>query len=66
MELQDWLKDDDLKRCMDLHGHLCPGLAIGFVTAKEGLRCLDETRADDEQIVSRVYTDACCTDAVSL
>jgi len=66
MELQDWLKDNDLKRCMDFHGHLCPGLAIGFVASKEGLRCLNATRADDEEIVSTVYTDACCADAVQV
>ena len=66
MTIEELLKDEDLKRCVDFHGHLCPGLAIGFVAAKDGLRRLEETRADDEEIVTMIGTDACCADAVQV
>ena len=66
MELQDWLNEKDLKRCMDFHGHLCPGLATGFVASREGLKRLEESRAADEEVVSIVLTDACCADAVQV
>lgn len=66
MTLETLLKDEDLKRCVDFHGHLCPGLAIGFVASRDGLLRLRETRADDEEIVTVVGTDACCADAVQV
>ena len=25
---------EDLKKCVDFHGHLCPGLVYGYLVAK--------------------------------
>lgn len=56
----------DFERCIDFHGHICPGIAIGFRAAKAGLEWLEENRALDEEIVSIVETDACGVDAVQV
>jgi formylmethanofuran dehydrogenase subunit E len=58
--------DDDFQRCVDFHGHACPGLAMGYVAAKAGLVWLGERRAEDEEIVAVVETDACGSDAVQV
>lgn len=60
------LQDDELKKCVDFHGHLCPGLALGFVASREGLKELKAERSEDEEIVAIVETDACCVDAVQV
>lgn len=46
------------------HGHVCPGLAIGFKAAVEALEQLEEERSEDEEIVAIVENDACGVDAV--
>jgi formylmethanofuran dehydrogenase subunit E len=57
---------DDFKKCADFHGHLCPGLAIGYQAAKAGIAWLAEHRARDEEVVAIVETDACGVDAVQV
>jgi len=57
---------DDVRRCVDFHGHLCPGLALGIVAARAGLEELGVDRAHDEEVVSCLETDACCADAVQV
>lgn len=66
MMSSELLKDDDLKKCVDFHGHLCPGLAMGLVASREGLKELKAERSEDEEIVAIVETDACCVDAVQV
>lgn len=46
------------------HGHVCPGLAIGYVMSRAALRALEAERADDEDLVAIVENDACGVDAV--
>ena len=58
--------DEDIKRCVDFHGHLCPGLALGIVASRAGLWELGVPRAGDEEVVSIIETDACCADAVQV
>lgn len=51
-------------KCVDFHGHACPGLAIGYkaaILAKEILQISDVN--DDEDIVCVSETDACGVDA---
>lgn len=60
------LTSDDFKKCADFHGHVCPGLAIGYQAAKAGIAWLSENRASDEEIVAIVETDACGADAVQV
>jgi len=57
---------EDFKKCADFHGHICPGLAIGYRAAKAALDWLKENRAVDEEMVATVETDACGTDAVQV
>ena len=37
------LDDERLKKAVEFHGHLCPGLLIGFRAATLGLARLEET-----------------------
>jgi formylmethanofuran dehydrogenase subunit E len=66
MEYQEILTQDDFKKCLEFHGHLCPGLALGYKAAKTGLKWLSEERAFDEELVAIVETDACGADAVQV
>lgn len=52
--------------CVDFHGHLCPGLALGFQAARILLSCLDASKAPDEELVALVETDACGADAIQV
>src|SRR4030066_84072 len=58
--------DQDFQRCVVFHAHICPGLAIGFRAAKAGLGWLEENRAEDEELVAIVETDACGADAIQV
>lgn len=62
----DTLTSDDFKRCADFHGHVCPGLAIGFRAAGAGLEWLREKRSVDEELVAIVENNACGVDAVQV
>ncbi len=57
---------DDFQKCAAFHGHVCPGLAIGYRAANAGMAWLKETRAEDEELVAIVETDACGADAVQV
>lgn len=55
---------EDLGPIVDFHGHLCPGLLIGYRASKAGLARLGIERARDEEVVAVVENDACGVDAV--
>ncbi|MBW1785563.1 MAG: formylmethanofuran dehydrogenase [Deltaproteobacteria bacterium] len=57
---------EDFNRCADFHGHVCPGLAIGFRAAGAGLEWLRENRSVDEELVAIVENNACGVDAVQV
>ncbi|MDY0386836.1 MAG: FmdE family protein [Methanolobus sp.] len=46
------------------HGHVCPGLTIGYIAAKAGIEKLETQRDIDEELVTIVENDACGVDAV--
>ncbi|MFA5801110.1 MAG: FmdE family protein [Thermoleophilia bacterium] len=46
------------------HGHLCPGLAIGYRATIAALEHLGVERAQDEELVAIVENDSCSVDAV--
>ncbi|MDW7732209.1 MAG: FmdE family protein [Methanolobus sp.] len=48
------------------HGHVCPGLTIGYIAAKAGIEKLDADRDIDEELVTIVENDACGVDAVQV
>ena len=57
---------DDLKTCVEFHGHLCPGVVIGYCTAKLGMRELSARRAGDEELIAIVENDTCAVDAIQV
>ncbi|MCK5248068.1 formylmethanofuran dehydrogenase subunit E family protein, partial [Candidatus Bipolaricaulota bacterium] len=52
------------KEVAQFHGHVCPGLAIGYRMTLAALACLSEHRAEDEEIVAIIENDACGVDAL--
>jgi formylmethanofuran dehydrogenase subunit E len=66
MNAEEIMNSEDFKRCVKFHGHICPGLSIGYRAAKAGMRWLEEKRAEDEEMVAIVETDACSADAVQV
>src|SRR3990172_4604312 len=49
----------------DFHGHVCPGLALGFRVSKLALNELGG-RSKDEELVAMVENDSCAVDAVQV
>ncbi len=54
---------DDLKRALDFHGHLCPGLLIGWRAVRAASQALDLKPSRDEELVAVVENDSCSVDA---
>ena len=54
--------DNDLRKAVEFHGHLCPGLAIGYRVA----RYVKEhyPRSEDEELVCIAENNSCSVDAV--
>ena len=57
---------EDFEKCVAFHGHICPGLAIGFQAARVLMERLGVGRAGDEELVAIVETDACGADAIQV
>ncbi len=66
MKAKDIIAGEEFQKCIDFHGHMCPGLSLGFRASQSGLEWLNAERATDEEIVAVVETDACCADAVQV
>jgi formylmethanofuran dehydrogenase subunit E len=66
MNARQIMESEDFKRCEAFHGHVCGGLAVGYVAATAGMDWLKGKRALDEELVAVVETDACCADAVQV
>jgi formylmethanofuran dehydrogenase subunit E len=66
MTPEDILSSEAFQRCVKFHGHVCPGLAIGFKAAQALISLLGATRAPDEELVAIVETDACGADAIQV
>lgn len=66
MTASDIMNSEDFKKCEVFHGHVCPGLSIGFQAARTALDRLQESRSEDEEVVAIVETDACSADAVQV
>jgi formylmethanofuran dehydrogenase subunit E len=56
----------DFQQCVAFHGHLCPGLAIGYAAVKAAEHVLGMDRAPDEELVAIVENDSCAVDAVQV
>jgi formylmethanofuran dehydrogenase subunit E len=54
----------DLQEAIRFHGHMCPGLAIGYRAVRTAQAHLGIDRAQDEELVAVVESDGCGIDAV--
>ncbi|MFZ7132420.1 MAG: FmdE family protein [Eubacteriales bacterium] len=52
------------EKCVEFHGHECPGLAIGYKAAEGAMKELGITSCKDEEILCITENDACGVDAV--
>ncbi len=66
MTAEEILSSDAFEKCLDFHGHLCPGLSLGYMATQAAMGKLSETRSVDEEMVAIVETDACFSDAVQV
>ncbi len=57
---------EDFRKCAEFHGHICPGLAIGYAASKIAQQALNLGSAEDEEIVAFVENDSCAVDAVQV
>ncbi|MBE0522754.1 MAG: TraR/DksA C4-type zinc finger protein [Methanosarcinales archaeon] len=57
---------DDLQPIIDFHGHLCPGLVIGYRAAKAGMKQIHAMRSEDEELVTIVENNSCAVDAIQV
>lgn len=54
----------ELTPVVAFHGHLCPGLLIGWRASRMAMKLLNLSRDVDEEIVAVVENDACGVDAI--
>jgi len=54
---------EDVQR---FHGHVCPGLVLGYRMATAAMTALGCTRSGDEELTAIVENDACGVDALQL
>ncbi len=50
---------------VEFHGHICPGLVLGYRVSMIALKEFDE-RAEDEELVAIVENNSCAVDAVQV
>ena len=58
MEQQLW------EKAIAVHGHACPGLAIGVRAATEAIKRLNLSFSEDEEVVCVTENDACGVDGI--
>jgi formylmethanofuran dehydrogenase subunit E len=66
MDANRMMESEEFKRCAAFHGHVCPGLSLGFKAAETAMENLKAQRSEDEEIVAIVENDACFVDAVQV
>lgn len=54
------------RKCVEFHGHECPGLAIGFRACEIAIEKMRLKFSSDEEIVCVTENDACGVDAVQV
>jgi formylmethanofuran dehydrogenase subunit E len=57
---------EEFRECARFHGHVCPGLAIGYAAAKAAQDFLSIGSSEDEEIVAIVENDSCAVDAIQV
>jgi formylmethanofuran dehydrogenase subunit E len=66
MKAEQIMESGDFKKCVEFHGHLCPGVSIGYRAAKAGMEWLKANRAEDEQFVAIAEPNACSADSIQV
>ena len=56
----------EFEEVVRFHGHVCPGLAMGFRVASLAVRDLASLRAGDEEMVAIVENRSCAVDAIQM
>lgn len=56
----------DFAEVVKFHGHVCPGLALGFRVAELAVAKLELSRSDDEEFVAIVENNSCAVDAIQM
>ena len=54
------------ERCVEFHGHECPGLAIGFKVCQAAMDKMKISFTQYEEIVCVTENDGCCVDAIQV
>lgn len=54
------------ERCVEFHGHECPGLAMGVKACEAAMEKLGLKFSEDEEVVCVTENDACGVDAVQV
>jgi len=69
-EIYDMIKNEDLHSLLDkaalLHGHYCPGLALGVKASYAALKKTDARPEGMEEVIAIVETNNCSADGVQL
>ncbi|MFW5989607.1 MAG: FmdE family protein [Desulfosudaceae bacterium] len=66
MTVPDIVNSGMFQKCLAFHGHLCPGLSLGFQACRAGLEALRSGPSEDEELVAVVESNACSADAVQV
>jgi formylmethanofuran dehydrogenase subunit E len=53
----------DLQQAVAFHGHLCPGLVLGYRAALAASQALQVGASDDEELILIAENDSCAVDA---
>ena len=56
----------EFQEVVEFHGHVCPGLAMGYRVAKFAAKKLQFERAGDEELVAIVENNSCAVDAIQM
>lgn len=54
----------DMEKCIEFHGHLCPGITIGYLASRIGMKKMRWRRAADEELICIAMSDGCAVDAI--
>lgn len=54
------------EKCVEFHGHICPGLMIGYKAATLAMEELGVTKSRDEELVVIAENNSCAVDAVQV
>lgn len=54
---------EQLEQLVAFHGHLCPGLLIGYRAAQAASQSLDLAKSEDEELVTIAENNSCSVDA---